>query len=52
MEKFSELYNNKYDSDEKAPAARKHAKEILYETLGVKAITERQYNTLYKKCEQ
>ena len=52
MEKFSELYNIKNDSDEKAPAARKHAKEILYEILSVKTITKRQYNTLYKKCEQ
>ena len=52
MEKFSELYNNKYDSDDKAQAAREHAKEILNELLRVKAITKRQYNTLYKKCEK
>ena len=52
MEKFSELYNNKYDSVEKAQAAREHAKEILNEILRVKAITKRQYNTLYKKCEK
>ena len=31
MEKFSELYNNKIDSNEKAQAAREHAKEILDE---------------------
>ena len=52
MEKFSELYNNKYDSVEKAQTAREHAKEILNELLRVKAITKRQYNTLYKKCEK
>ena len=52
MEKFTELYNNKYDSAEKAQAARKHAKEILNELLRVKVITKRQYNNLYKKCEK
>ena len=52
MEKFSELYNNKYDSHEKAQAAREHAKEILNELLRVKAITKRQYNGLQKKCEK
>ena len=46
MEKFSELYNNKYDSDEKAQAARAHAKEILNEVLRVKERTKRQYNSL------
>ena len=51
-EKFSELYNNKYDSVEKEQAAREHAKEILNELLRVKAITKRPYNTLYKKCEK
>ena len=52
MEKFTELYNNKYDSVEKDQAARKHAMEILNELLRVKAITKRDYNTLYKKCDK
>ena len=52
MEKFSELCNNKYDSDEKAQAAREHAKEILNELLRVKALTKRQYNSFCKKCEK
>ena len=52
MEKFSELYKNKYDSVEKEQAAREHAEEILNELLRVKAITKRPYNTLYKKCEK
>ena len=49
-EKFSELYNNEYDSIEQSQAAREHAKEILKKILRVKAITKRQYNTLYNKC--
>ena len=52
MEEFTELYNNKYDSVEKAQAACKPAKDILKELLRVKAIIKRQYNTLYKKCEK
>ena len=52
MEKFSELYNNKYDSMEQSQAAREHGKEILNELLRVKAITKRQFNTLYKMCNQ
>ena len=50
VEKFSELYNNEYDSIEQSQAAREHAREILNELLIVKAITKRQYNTLYNKC--
>ena len=52
MEKFLELYNSKYDSIEQSQAAREHGKEILNELLRVKAITKRQYNTLYKKCDK
>ena len=52
MEKFSELYNSEYVSIEQSQAAREHAKEILDELLRVKTITKRQYNTLYKKCEE
>ena len=51
MEKFTELYNSKYASNEEAQVAREHCKENLNELLRVKAITKRQYNTLYKKCE-
>ena len=46
MEKFSDFYNNKIDSDEKPQAAREHAKEFLDALLRIKAITKRQYNTL------
>ena len=52
MGNFTEFYNNKYDSAEKAQAARKHAKEILSELIRVKAISKKQYNSLYKKCEK
>ena len=52
MDKFSELYKNKNESIEQSQAAREHAKEILDELLRVKAITKRQYITLYKKCEE
>ena len=52
MEKFTEIYNSKYDSIEQSQAAREHGKEILNELLRVKAITKRQYNTLYKKCDE
>ena len=41
LEKFSKLYNSKYDSIENAQATREHAKEILIELLGVKEITRR-----------
>ena len=51
MEKFTELYNSKYASNEEAQVAREHGKEILNELLRVKAITKRQYNALYKKCD-
>ena len=36
MEKFSELYNSKYDSNEKVQVAHEHANEILVQLLGVK----------------
>ena len=52
MEKFTELYNNKYENFEQSQPAREHCKEILAELLRVKAITKRDYNTLYKKCEK
>ena len=52
METFTELYNSKYASNEEAQVAREHGKEILNELLRVKAITKRQYNTLYKKCDK
>ena len=52
MEKFTELYNNKYESFEESQPAREHCKEILAEFLRVKAITKREYNTLYKNCEK
>ena len=52
MEKSSELYNSKYDSDEKTQAAQEHAVEILDEISRIKAITKRQYNTFFKKCEE
>ena len=52
MEKFTELYNNKYESFEESQPAREHCKEILAELLRVKAITKREYNTLYKKYEK
>ena len=52
MDKFSELYKANYESIEQSEAAREHAKEILVELSRVKAITKRQYNTLYKKCEE
>ena len=52
MEKFTELYNSKYDSIEQSQGAREHGKEILNELLRVKAITRRQFNTLYKKCDE
>ena len=51
MKKFTELYNSKYASNEEAQVARERGKEILNELLRVKAITKRQYNTLYKKCD-
>ena len=35
MEKFSELYTTKFAGNEKAQAAREHAKEILGEILRV-----------------
>ena len=52
MEKFSELYRSGYASYEQSQAARQPAKETLVELLRVKAITKRQYNTFYKKCEE
>ena len=52
MEKFTELYNSKYASNEEAQNARERGKKILNELLRVKAITKRQYNTLYKKCDK
>ena len=52
MEKFTELYNNKYENFEQSQSARELCKEILAELLRVKAITKREYNTLYKKCEK
>ena len=45
-EKFSELYNNKCDCNEKAQAAREHAKEFLAELIGVKKITRKIYIAL------
>ena len=48
MEKFIELYNSKYVSNEEAQVAREHGKEILNELLRAKAITKRHSNTLYK----
>ena len=51
MKKFSELYNSKYDSDEKAQAAREQAIEILDELLRVKALAKKQYNTLFKNVK-
>ena len=50
-ENFRTLYSE-YASTEQSRAAREHAKEILDELLGVKAITKRQYNTNSKKCEE
>ena len=52
MEKFTELYNNKYENFEQSQSARELCMEILAELLRVKAITKREYNTLYKKCEK
>ena len=52
MEKITELYNSEYASNEEAQVARERGKEILNELLGVKAITKRHYNTLYKKCDE
>ena len=52
MEKFTELYNSKFASNEEAQVARERGKEILIELLIVKAITKRHYNTLYKKCDE
>ena len=52
MENFTELYNSKYASNEEAQVARERGKEILNDLLRVKAITKRQYNTLYKKCDK
>ena len=52
MKKFTELYNSKYASNEEAQVAREHCQEILNELLRIKAITKRQYNTLYKKCDK
>ena len=52
MEKFTELYNSKYASNEESRVACEHGKEILNELLRVKTITKRQYNTLYKKCDK
>ena len=52
MEKFTELYNVIYASNEEAQVARERGKEILNELLRVKAITKRQYNTLFKKCDK
>ena len=46
MEKFSELYNSKYDSNEKAQVAHEHANEILVEFSRVKKITRKEYNAL------
>ena len=48
MEKFIELYNSKYVSNEETQAAREHGTEILNKLLRVKAITKRHYITLYK----
>ena len=52
MDKFSELYNSKHESIKQSQAAREKAKEISDELLRVKAVTKRQYNTVYKKCEE
>ena len=52
MEKFIELYNSKYPSNEEAQVARERGKEILNEMLRVKAIIKRHYKTLYKKCDE
>ena len=52
MEKFTELYNSKYASNEEAQVARERGKVILNELLRVKAITKRHNNTLYKKCDE
>ena len=52
MEKFTELYNSKYTSNEEVQVARERGKEILNELLRVKGITKRQYNALYKKCDK
>ena len=52
MEKFTELYNSKYASNEEVQVARERGKEVLNEILRVKAITKRQYTSLYKKCDE
>ena len=52
MEKFTEIYDKKYENFEQSQPAREHCKEILAELLRVKTITKREYNTLYKKCEK
>ena len=51
MDKFTELYKSKYTSIEEAQVAREHCKKILNELLRVKALTNRMYDSLYKKCE-
>ena len=48
---FLELYYSKKTSIEQSQAAREHAKEISAELLRVEAISKRQYNTLFEKCE-
>ena len=50
MRKLSDFYNSKNACNEEAQAAREHAKESSGEFLGVRKITRKVYNTLFKKC--
>ena len=50
-ESLSTLYSE-YASFEPSQAAPEHVKEFLDELSRVKAITNRQHKTLYKKCEE
>ena len=52
MGKFSELYNSKDVSNEQSHPAREQAKEYLNEFIRFRAITKRQFITLFKKCEE
>ena len=52
MQKFSELYNSKYDFKQEIQAARELAKKTLVKILRVKKITLIVYNTLYRKCSE
>ena len=52
MGTFSELYNSKDVSNEQSHPAREQTKEYSNEFKRFRAITKRQFITLFKKCEE